>query len=295
MRKIKVVLDWFPNTIHTGFLLAQQRGYFARHGLEVEMTGQVHSVMELHEADIVMGPEMSMLEQMAHGMEITAVATVTQRCDSGIVALKSSGIASMKDLEGKRLSHFEPRWFHGVIGEAMRLSGGDYRKVRLVQLDVGDIVTALDTRVDATWVYASWENEVLQDAGREIAYIDLAEIDPLFDFCAPSLAATRRMIETRPDDLAAFLEALERGYADAARDPESVLSVRDGLPAVSDAVLLRGQRHLAGLLLDETGHWGAMKPARWNRMADWMVQNGYSDKRRNTEFTNDFLPGHRSK
>ena len=35
MEEIKVVLDWFANTNHTGFLLAQKRGYFAEAGLEV--------------------------------------------------------------------------------------------------------------------------------------------------------------------------------------------------------------------------------------------------------------------
>ena len=29
MGKLNVVLDWFANTNHTGFLLAEKRGYFA--------------------------------------------------------------------------------------------------------------------------------------------------------------------------------------------------------------------------------------------------------------------------
>ena len=28
MDKLKVVLDWFPNTNHIGYLLAQKRGWF---------------------------------------------------------------------------------------------------------------------------------------------------------------------------------------------------------------------------------------------------------------------------
>ena len=35
MGKLNVVLDWFANTNHTGFLLAEKRGYFAEAGLEV--------------------------------------------------------------------------------------------------------------------------------------------------------------------------------------------------------------------------------------------------------------------
>ena len=47
MGKLNVVLDWFANTNHTGFLLAEKRGYFAEAGLEVHIDGEVHGVMDL--------------------------------------------------------------------------------------------------------------------------------------------------------------------------------------------------------------------------------------------------------
>ncbi len=246
MGKLNVVLDWFANTNHTGFLLAEKRGYFAEAGLEVHIDGEVHGVMDLHGADFVLGPQISMLDCMSRGVELTGVAVLTQRSDSGIVSLKESGITSPRHLEGKRLTHWAPRWFHGVIGEAVRLDGGDYGKVELVPMDVGDIVATLGTVADATWVYANWENEELIAAGKEINFINLADVDPLFDFCAPAIAATHQVLRDRPAEVRAFLAALDRGYQEAARDPEgAVLAVKDGLPAVSEAMLVRSQRHLA--------------------------------------------------
>ncbi|MDF2654221.1 MAG: myristoyl transferase [Bacillota bacterium] len=291
MGKIKIILDWFPNTNHTGFLVAEKKGYFKDAGLTVELSGDVHGVLDLHGADIVLGPQISILEKIAEGIPLTAVATLTQRCDSGIVSLKESGITSPQMLEGKRLTHWSPSWFHGVIGEAVRLDGGDYGKVKLVPMDVGDIVSTLGKDADATWVYENWENQELIEAGKEINYFALADVDPLFDFCAPSLAASRQLIETRPEELRAFLGALDRGYIESALSPEeSVLLVRDSLPPVSDSLLIRSQRHLSNILLDETGHWGYMAPERWERMADWLIEHGYYDVRRDTEYTNAFLP-----
>lgn len=291
MNTIKVVLDWFPNTNHTGFLIAQKKGYFADAGLDVQISGDVHGVLSTHGADVVLGPEISMLEQRAKGIGLTAIATLTQKCDSGIVSLKESGITSPKHLEGKRLTHWEPQWFHGVIGEAMRIDGGDYSKVDLVPMDVGDIVSTLGNVADATWVYENWENQELLEAGKEINYFALADVDPLFDFCAPCIAATAALVRERPEDVRAFLSALDRGYIEAANDPEgAVLSVKESLPKVSDALLIRSQKHLSGILLDETGHWGYMKPERWDRMADFLITKGLYDKRRDDEYTNEFLP-----
>ena len=69
MGKLNVVLDWFANTNHTGFLLAEKRGYFAEAGLEVHIDGEVHGVMDLHGADFVLGPQISMLDCMSRGVE----------------------------------------------------------------------------------------------------------------------------------------------------------------------------------------------------------------------------------
>ena len=65
--------------------------------------------------------------------------------------------------------------------------------------------------------------------------------------------------------------------------------MKDGLPAVSEAMLVRSQRHLAPAA-GSAGPLGPIRPERWERMADWLVANGYYDRRRPTEYTNDFLP-----
>jgi len=292
MKKVKIVLDWFANTVHTGLLLAQKKGYFAEAGVEVEIFGEPHNIMDFNGADMICGPATSMLVNMMEGTDMTAVATFTQKCDSGIVSLKEAGITSPAKLEGKRLTHWTLPWFHALVGDAVRSDGGDYSKIKLVPMNVPDILDVLGNIADATWVYEYWENQVLKLAGKQINYFAFAAVDPKFDFCAPALGATRQLVEEHPDAIRALLYAADRGYQEAARDPEgSVMAVKEFMPAgTPDQVLLDGQRHLAGILLDETGHWGYIKPERWDPMADFMIQCGLYDKRRATEYTNEFLP-----
>ena len=292
MEKIKVTLDWFANTNHTGFLLAEKNGWFREAGLEVDLFGEVHGVMDDHGADIVLGPEISMLDCLHNkGIPLTAIAVLTQKCDSGIVSLKEAGITSPAKLEGKRLSHWSPAWFHKAIGHLVARDGGDYSKVKLVNLDVGDIVGALGNVVDATWVYANWENEELIQAGKEINYFNLGDCDPIFDFCAPAVAANQKTLKERPEAVRTLLAVLDRGYREAAAHPkESVLAVKEYLPkGCTDTMLIRSQEHLAPILLDEKGRLGRIKPERWDRMADLMVQEGVIPCRRADEYTNDYF------
>lgn len=291
MEQLKVILDWFPNTNHTGFLIAQKRGWFAEAGLSVDISGEVHGEMGFHGADFVCGPEISMLDNMERGVNMTCIATLTQKCDSGIVSLKEAGITRPRELEGKRLTHWSPVWFHKAIGRVVERDGGDYSKVKLVNLDVGDIVATLGTVADATWVYENWENQVLLEAGKEINYFNLGDVDPIFDFCAPAMAATAEILERRPDAVRRFLAVLDRGYRYAAAEPEkAVLEVRDMMPGdSSDSLLIRSQKHLAPILLDARGRWGRIEPRRWNDMAEFLLECGVISRRRDNEFTNAYF------
>ena len=291
METLKIVLDWFPNTNHTGFLLARKRGWFADAGLNVEISGEVHGSMHLHGADLICGPEISMLDCMERGEDMTCVATLTQKCDSGIVSLKEAGITRPRELEGKRLTHWSPAWFHKAIGRVVEVDGGDYSKVKLLNMDVGDIVATLGTVADATWVYENWENQVLLEAGKEINYFNLGDVDPIFDFCAPAMAAAKATLEEKPDAVRKLLKVLDTAYQEVVAHPEeTVLEVKDDMPAgSSDGLLIRSQKHLVPILLDAQGHWGRIRPERWDRMADYMLSVGVISRRRPTEYTNDYF------
>ena len=292
MERLNVRLDWFANTNHTGFLLAQKRGWFSKEGLEVIIDGHVHGTMTMEDdLDFVCGPQVAMMKCMEQGVKMTAVAVMNQKCDSGIVSLKEAGITRPRDLEGKRLTHWDPDWYHKTIGRLVENDGGDYSKVKLIQMDVGDIVSTLGNIADATWVYENWENYVLKEAGKEINYFNLGDFDPIFNFCAPAMAASRKILEERPEAVKKFLGILDRAYREVCADPELVLEVKDMMPeGCSDEMLVASQRHLAEIMLDDKGRWGRIYPERWNPMAEYLVEVGVISKRFENEYTTEYFP-----
>ena len=140
-------------------------------------------------------------------------------------------------------------------------------------------------------VYENWENQVLIEAGKEINYFNLGDVDPIFDFCAPAMAAARSTLEKKPEAVRKFIRTLDRAYREVAADPEgTVLEVKDMMPAgSSDSLLIRSQRHLAPIFLDDKGRWGRIRPERWDRMADYMLSAGVISKRRENEYTNGYF------
>lgn len=290
MTHLKIKFDWFPNTIHAGILSAKKTGAYEKAGLDVEIEGEVHHVMDPASVDMICGPEISMLMDCDQGIGLTGIAQFTQKCDSGLVSLKESGITRMKDLEGKRLTYWDLPWYHPTVGYLVEKDGGDYSKVQKIQMDVDDIVATLGTVADATWIYEDWEKYALLAAGKEVNYINFGDVDPIFNFCAPAIAATDKAIAEKGEALRTFLHVTDLAYRRMAEDPERILEVKDMIPEAScDEMLLGGARHLAPIWLNENGKWGRIKPEMWNRMADFLVEKKVVSARREKEFTNEFF------
>jgi ABC-type nitrate/sulfonate/bicarbonate transport system substrate-binding protein len=155
---------------------------------------------------------------------------------------------------------------------------------------VGDIEGTLGAEADATWIYKNWEYFVMLHAGKPVNYFAFGDYGDLYDFCAPAVTARHKLIDTAPEALRAFLGAADRGFVEAARDPDAGAALLSHyMPEWDPALIRESQRYAAGLYLDETGHWGYIKSARWNTLADWMVEEKLIPSRMEREFTNEFF------
>nr|WP_072514120.1 ABC transporter substrate-binding protein [Ndongobacter massiliensis] len=276
MRTLNMILDWFPNTIHAGMLLAQRRGYYAEKNLALSISGEVHGVLKAPETiDFVVGPEASILTEIAENGNIIGIASLSYRQDSGIISLKEAGIKRPKDLTGKRITHWTPAWFHAVVGELVNRDGGDYEKVEKISMDVGEPEEVLGKVADAIWIYKYWEYFVMKQAGYEVNYIPFVEYGQPFNYPAPAMAARRALVEKEPEVIADFLAATEKGYQDVVNEGPSVLpEIEAKLPAVDRTILVEGIKHLQPLLLDPQGRWGRIQTADWIALQDFLQEKG---------------------
>ena len=106
LEKVTFVLDWTPNTNHTGLYVAQKLGYFEEAGLEVEIQqppedGAVVLVAS-GKADFGVSFQDSMAAALSgdDALPITAVASVIQHNTSGIISLAGNGMDVPKGMEG---------------------------------------------------------------------------------------------------------------------------------------------------------------------------------------------------
>ena len=108
LEKITFVLDWTPNTNHTGIYVAIANGYFAEEGLEVEVVQPPEDGAEVLVASGKAQFGVSFQDYIAPGLigddplPITAVAAMIQHNTSGIISRAGEGMDTPKGLEGHK-------------------------------------------------------------------------------------------------------------------------------------------------------------------------------------------------
>lgn len=299
LEKITFVLDWTPNTNHTGLYVAQEKGYFADAGLEVEIVQPPEDGAEVlvgsGKAQFGVSFQDTMMPAITGdaAMPIEAVAAVLQHNTSGIISRKGEGMDRPKGLEGKKYATWDLDLEKATLKNVVEQDGGDFSKVELIPSTVTDEVSALQSKsVDAIWIFYGWAGIAAETAGLETDYFAFKDINEVFDFYTPVIIGNSTWMKENPDTAKAFLSAVKKGYEYAIEDPKDAADILcKASPELDKDLVLASQEYMKEQYKAEVEQWGYMDPVRWNAFYNWVNENGLSEVEipENTGFTNDYL------
>ena len=299
---ITLVLDWTPNTNHTGIYVALEKGWFAEAGLNVEVVqppeGGSDLLVAAGKAQFAVTAQDSIAPALTgeDALPLTAVAAILQHNTSGIVSRAGEGMDTPSGLEGHKYATWDSPVEKATIRQVMEADGGDFDKVELIPSTVTDEVSALQSgSVDAIWIFYGWAGIACEVAGLPIDYFDFADFDPVLDFYTPIIVSNNDWLKENPETAAAFLAALSRGYTYAAENPREAADIlMEAAPELkSNAELVyRSQEYLAGEYIADARRWGEIDPDRWGGYFTWLNDNGLVETPLDpaSGFTNEYLP-----
>lgn len=298
--KITFVLDWTPNTNHTGLYVAQSLGYFEAQGLEVDIIQPPEDSADTLVASGTAQFGVSFQDTMAAGvagdsaLPTTAVAALIQHNTSGIISRAGEGIDTPSGLEGKKYATWEGPIELAMVEYVMEQDGGDYSLLQLIPSTVTDEVTALQTEsVDAIWIFYGWAGVKMELEGLATDYFAFADIDEVFDYYTPVIIANNDFLETEPETAKKFLEAVRDGYEYAIENPEEAAAILcEAAPELDAELVLASQEYLSEQYKAEVDQWGYIDPERWNAFFSWLNEKGLVEEEipENAGFSNAYLP-----
>jgi ABC-type nitrate/sulfonate/bicarbonate transport system substrate-binding protein len=296
--KVRIVLDWTPNTNHTGLYVAQQKGYFEAAGLEVEIMqppeGSTTALVGAGGAEFGISFQDTIAPTFAsdNPMPITAVAAIIQHNTSGIISLKSSGIDTPAKLAGHSYATWDSPIELAIIKKIVEDDGGNYDDIELIPNTVTDVVTALQTDIESVWVYYAWDGIATKVANLETNYLNFADYGTELDYYSPVIIANNDYLAKNPETAKKFLDAVKQGYEFAISNPEEAADILLAeVPELDESLVKESQKWLAGQYKADVEQWGYIDPTRWDAFYTWLSENGLVEKAipTGTGFTNDYL------
>lgn len=106
--KMTLLLDWFINPDHGPIIVAQEKGFFADQGLEVEIVAPADpsdppKLVAAGQAELAVSYQPQLHLQVSEGLPLTRVGTLVATPLNCLLVLKDGPVKSIADLKGRKV------------------------------------------------------------------------------------------------------------------------------------------------------------------------------------------------
>lgn len=231
LQDFEVILDWYPNAIHSFLYIADEKGYFKEEGINliIHYPANVSDPIALpavKKAHVGMYYLHQLIMARANeNIPVKSIGAIVQKPLNVVIAPENKNIKRPKDLEGKTVGYSQGYVAEKLLQTAIVKDGGDLSKTNLV--DVGfDLLTATITnKVDATFGgFVNHEVPVFKDKGLKVNYFYPTDFG-FPNYYEEIFVANEEMVKANPELYKGFLRAITKGFEDMKNDPEGAIDL----------------------------------------------------------------------
>lgn len=280
-KKVEFLLDWLPNTNHTGLFVALDKGYFKELGIDFKII----NASEESTSDLVINNKAALgiyyqdylSHKLAKGANVTAVASLIEH--------NTSGILSSKKLEDIKT--------YGTYNYPLEIAiiKSILKNVKLLPNNDFSIVASLENNMfDSAFAYYGWDGVMANNKGYNFYYLK----DFGFDFYTPIIIANNEFLQNNKKLVKQTLKAIKKGYIYAIKHPDEsakILIKYNPELAKNKDLILASQKYLSSVYASNPEKWGEIDSKRWNEFYNWVNnQNILKEKiPLNKGFSNEYL------
>ena len=297
LQPVTFVLDWTPNTNHTGVYVAQAEGFFEEEGLDVDiiLPGEVGAgqLISTGKADLGISYQEQLMMARNENLPLVSVAAVIQHNTAGYASPVEKKITRPADFENKVYGANMDELSKAIMKTSMEESGADFNKVKSTNIGESDFFVAVERDIDFSLVYQAWTGIEAEIRNQDLNMIYLKDLAEGLDFYTPIIATSEKAIEDDPEMIAKFMKATVKGYELAIEEPEKASDILiEHVPDINAELVKKSQKWLADKYQDDASKFGIQETERWEKVKDFMVEHELisSDFEIDQAFTNDFLP-----
>ncbi|WP_375260032.1 ABC transporter substrate-binding protein [Citreimonas sp.] len=152
--RMTLVLDWFVNPDHGPIVIADEQGYFAEAGLEVEVIAPADpadppKMAAAGRADLAISYQPQLHLQVAEGMPLIRVGTLVATPLNCLLVLEDGPVAEIADLKGRKIGFSVAGVEEALLSEMLGRAGLGMANVELVNVNWSLSPALMSGQVDA--------------------------------------------------------------------------------------------------------------------------------------------------
>ena len=289
LEKFSIVLDWYPNAVHTFLYVAKEKGYFAEEGLDVDI------IFPTNDNDALTLPaagkadaglyymNYAIMTRIQQNVPIKVIGSVVAVSQDIILSLKDKNITSPADLDGKILGYSDSILGEAIIGTLLEESNIPAENVTMINVGF-DLMSSMTTgNVDATYgCVINHEVPQMEKEGFEVNYFALTDYG-VPQYYGLSMMAGEKALADNPEKYERFMRACKKGFEDMKADPAASLQIlldnqdESNFPLDKD-VETKSLDMLLGMMETDTNPFLYQDPAVFETNIKWLNEKGLIDK-----------------
>jgi NitT/TauT family transport system substrate-binding protein len=230
--KVTVILDFTISGYHAPFFVAQEKGYFAEQGLDVQIgrgygSGDTVKKVEAGVADVGFNHPAPLIIANAEGGTLrTVMGYLNQEMCATYSAAENGNVRTPKDLEGKV--------WGGPAGDVCTIlltplaekTGFDLGKVKIQQMDAPQRFPMLATgQITVTASFFDKDilfKKALEQAGKTMVSFRYAQYMSMY---SNAVTVTQTTIDKRPEMVGKVVTALLKGFKFTTANPSEAAAI----------------------------------------------------------------------
>ena len=231
LEDVDLVLDWYPNAIHSFIYVAMEKGYFKDEGLKVNIKFPSNPTDPLtlsasgkatlgiyYQPDVVMA-------RTNEKVPIKSIGAIVHTPLNVIISLKEKNINSPKDLSGKTVGFSGNPLNVEYLKTMVKADGGDPDSVNVIDVGFELLSSMITKKVDATTGgLINHEVPVLKHEGYEVNYFSPADYG-VPRYYEEVFVASDNTIKEKSETLKKFMRAAKKGFEFTKQNPDAALKI----------------------------------------------------------------------
>ena len=290
LKEVSIILDWYPNAVHSFLYTAIEKGYFKDEGIKLNIIypsspSDSLTLPAAKKADIGISYLNSVIMARANeNVPIKSFGAILQRSVNTVISLKEKNITSPKDFQNKIAGTSGGVLSETYLKSMMKSQNLDANSLKIT--DVGfELLTSMITNQGDFSIgnMINHEVPVIKEKGIEINYflIDNFGIPQAYELV---LVANDELLNQNKETYTKVLKAMQKGFEDVKNNPSESLNLLLSKQAIdqfplSETVEKESLEILLPIMETPQNKFLTQTKKIWENNVNWLYENGIIQKK----------------